>query len=721
MNASVMPIKAAISIDASARTRLRGRWLWVARTAWSLIALLVIVMFGLGLPLRVEDMRVPCALEECQNLHISIEGAQALEQVLGGTPLTYAIVAVAMESYLVLAFFVSGMVIAWRKSDDWMALFSSAALILAGAGLIAFLDTLALQIPIFAIPVRLIRSLGYPLIILLFYLFPNGRFTPVWARWPAFISAGLTPLVAFKYGLISPQGLPFLAIVLAGGVFSQIYRYRKVSSPAERQQTKWVIFGFTGMFLGIVICAVTFQLWPVKFQPSGFVIRSVPDFILAGPFAFVFAFVPWSLVPITFAISTLRFGLWNVDPILNRTLLYSVLTTLVIATYILSVGLLGMLLQAPGSLGVSLLGVGVVALILQPLRDRVQRGVNRLMYGERDDPYAVLSRLGQRLEAPLASDAVLSTLVETVTQSLKLPYAAIALGPGGDARIAATYGQPVAESARFPLIFQAETIGQLIVGPRASGETFNNAEKNLLANIAHQAGAAVHAAQLTVDLQRSRVRLVTTREEERRRLRRDLHDGLGPILASQGLKLAAARHLLNSDIASVGALLDQMIAQNETSVAEIRRLVYGLRPPTLDERGLVEAIRDHVAGSDGKGDAPAGLRVEVESLPAGLRPLPAAVEVAAYRIALEALTNVARHAQAQCCAIRFSLESRKHNTFLRVEVSDDGVGLAGTLRAGVGLRSMRERAEELGGSLTIEPASNGGTRVLAQLPLDGES
>jgi signal transduction histidine kinase len=150
-------------------------------------------------------------------------------------------------------------------------------------------------------------------------------------------------------------------------------------------------------------------------------------------------------------------------------------------------------------------------------------------------------------------------------------------------------------------------------------------------------------------------------------------------------------------------------------------VVYGLRPPALDERGLVQAIRDHVAGLDGSSAAPGRLQIEVESLPAELPPLPAAVEVAAYRIALEALTNVVRHAHARHAAIRFRLETGKRNTFLRVEVSDDGLGFPGSLRAGVGLRSMRERADELGGTLAIEPAQGGGTGVCARLPLDGEA
>ena len=213
-------------------------------------------------------------------------------------------------------------------------------------------------------------------------------------------------------------------------------------------------------------------------------------------------------------------------------------------------------------------------------------------------------------------------------------------------------------------------------------------------------------------LQQAHQRLITVVEEERRRLRRDLHDGLGPALASVGLKVAAAKQLLRRDPDSVASLLDQVLVQNQETVREVRRLVYGLRPPVLDERGLAEAIRAHILNSQSS-----GLQIEVGELPIGLPPLPAAVEVAAYRIALEALTNVIRHAQAGHCAIQFTQIGNGRATALQIEVVDDGIGLPNELRVGVGLRSMRERAEELGGTYVIESGMGGGTRVCVKIPL----
>jgi signal transduction histidine kinase len=328
------------------------------------------------------------------------------------------------------------------------------------------------------------------------------------------------------------------------------------------------------------------------------------------------------------------------------------------------------------------------------------------MYGERDEPYTVLSRLGQRLETTLAPDAVLPAVVRTVAEALKLPYAAIEVERNDGFEAAAVTGRPVDDPLRLPLVYGGETVGRLVLGPRARGEAFAPADRRLLDDLAHQIGAAVHAARLTADLQRSRERLVTAREEERRRLRRDLHDGLGPQLAAQTLKVGSARTLYPRDPTVADALLSELEADMEAALSDIRRLVYDLRPPALDELGLAGAIREVAEQYGAKGP-----RISVHA-PEHPSALPAAVEVAAYRIAQEALTNVVRHAEARVCLVRLSLDDG-----LELEVTDDGVGLPKERRAGVGLCSMRERAEELGGTCMVGPGPSKGTRVLARLPL----
>ncbi len=207
---------------------------------------------------------------------------------------------------------------------------------------------------------------------------------------------------------------------------------------------------------------------------------------------------------------------------------------------------------------------------------------------------------------------------------------------------------------------------------------------------------------------------MTAREEERRRLRRDLHDGLGSRLAALNLQAGALRGLIRRDPDAADEAVVELRDEVRASIADIRRLVYGLRPPALDELGLVAAIRQRAAAHavvDSTGESN-NLRVEVDA-PERLPALPAAVEAAAYRIVEEALTNVVRHAQAGSCVVRLALEEGA----LCVEVTDDGVGLPAGRAAGVGLLSMRERAAELGGECVVETAQKGGTRVQARLPL----
>jgi signal transduction histidine kinase len=277
----------------------------------------------------------------------------------------------------------------------------------------------------------------------------------------------------------------------------------------------------------------------------------------------------------------------------------------------------------------------------------------------------------------------------------------------------AFYGTPAPGPVRVPLVYRSETIGYLLLAARL-GDMFSKADQHLLADLARQAGVAVYAVRLTThlqhlteNLQQARERLVTTREEERRRLRRDLHDGLGPTLASLTFKVDAARNLLVLDSARAERLLVEVRQQAQGAISDIRRLVYNLRPPALDELGLLSALREQAAHYQHQ-----GLEVEFDT-PSTLPPLPAAVEVAVYRIAQEALTNVARHASAQHCLLCLSIDAEA----LHLDISDDGQGIPAGHPIGVGLHAMHERASELGGSCTITRGSTDGTMIQVRLPL----
>ena len=478
----------------------------------------------------------------------------------------------------------------------------------------------------------------------------------------------------------------------------------------ERQQLKWFLFAAVPltvflMLNGIDALVANFTT-DFSFHPVYWCMNW--EYLTPASYASGFALLA---VPIFTYIAIVRYNLYDINVVINRTLVYGALTVLIVGIYVVAVGGLGVLFQARGDLSISLLATGLVAVLFQPLRGRLQRDVNRLMYGERDDPYAVTSRLGRRLEAALAPESVLSTIAETVAQALKLPYAAILLKEGEGFRSAAAYGSPRGEPETLPLVYQREEIGRLVLSPRSPGESFSDADRRLLEDLARQAEVAVHAVRLTADLQRSRERLVATREEERRRLRRDLHDGLGAQLAGLNVQAGTLRRLIPQDPVAADELAVELREELRAAISDIRRLVYDLRPPALDDLGLAEALRQLAARYDSK-DKP--LRVQVETSENSPN-LPAAVEVAVYRITQEALTNVARHAQAKTCVVQLDV-----NRDVMLEIVDDGVGIPAGRSAGVGLSSMRERAAELGGSCVVEKASKRGTRVLVRLPLSEE-
>jgi two-component system NarL family sensor kinase len=492
-----------------------------------------------------------------------------------------------------------------------------------------------------------------------------------------------------------------LVIGVIGSVASLFVRFRG-SKGIERQQLKWMAYAGMILILGILLGSALPSIFPNSPTASelGIVLTSV---VQLG-------------IVIAAAIAILKHHLYDVDILINRTLVYGGLTAITMGIYVLVVGYLGELLQVQNNSIVPFIATGFIAVMFQPLRQRLQGLVNRMMYGERDDPFSVISQLNTKLEAAVQPEVILPTLVETVAQVLKLPYVAIEVGKQEVNKVIAETGQSQQDNEKFPLTYQNEVIGNLIVGCRGPSENFTESELKLLRNIAQQAGAAVHAVHLTADLRRSRQQLVTTREEERRRLRRDLHDGLGPVLASQGLKIAAASELLESDPSKARQLLVEIGAQNETTLEEIRELVYALRPSALDELGLVGAVRDFSAALNNASNSDTELQIDILETTDGLPPLPAAIEVAAYRIVTEALTNVTRHSNAHRCEVSITVESRNGNPALLLDISDDGIGMPSKRKPSVGMTSMRERAEEIGGTIRIESEKDRGTRVYARLP-----
>ncbi len=552
-------------------------------------------------------------------------------------------------------------------------------------------------------------ALALPLSALLL-LMPDGRLA-LRRRWPVPAAVALGTVLAssavstqptFDLGTAVPienplaldtpavivAGIVGAILVIAGLVASLaafIVRYRR-SDGDERQQLRWVAIS---LGLAVPLFIVGALLWGV-----------VPGAEVLPALAFL-------ALPTGIAVAVLRYRLYEIDLVVNRALVYGAMTVGVIGSYVAIVGLIGATLSPRGDLLVSLVVTGVVAVCFQPLRERVQRFVNRRMYGERDDPYTAIAGLGRTLASSLHLDAVLPTVVETIGRTLALQYVGVALAADGapqDGGAAAEYGTPAPEILSFPLVHQGIGVGELRLAPRP-GERLRERDHRLIVDLAPQVAAAVYAVRLSQELQLARQRIVQLREEERRRIRRDLHDGLGPALAGLTFTLEAVRNLADSDLQRADDLLVSATEQVRTMIGDVRRLIYGLRPPTLDQLGLAASLRGLAAQESSPGTS-----VTFDA-PSSIPPLSAAVEVAAYWIAQEALTNVKRHAQARTCNVRVAVEA----IALHLEIADDGEGLT-SRSTGIGLHTMKERAAEVGGTCEIGTRAGGGTLVTASLP-----
>jgi two-component system NarL family sensor kinase len=564
-------------------------------------------------------------------------------------------------------------------------------------GLLAWLRSWVVYVPVGLLPIALL-------------LFPTGRLPST--RWrfalalaitsvavPALFLAVAATIAPDPLGLFGPPGGPEIDGLLAAakigmrlaqlslllGVLSLFARMR-VASDTERRQILCLFLGAIVLVLGL-----------------GLAYAGVTAAWVVGAAA----------LPVAAGVAILWHRLYDLDLFMNRSLVYLGLSAVLLAGFA-AIVLLGNHVAArvlPDGAW-TLIAVALVALSLDPLRRRLQRSVDRLLYGNRNDPYAVMTALGRGLGSSSTDEpTMLADVAEAVARSLALPYAAIeVLSPAGTTRTEGwgrRHGQPIG----LPLAYRGKPIGRLLVTPRTISGRLYERDRRLLEDIAHPVALTVNAVELSSGLQRAREQLVTMREEERRRLRRDLHDGLGPNLAAMVMQLDAASNVLRRDPAAVEPVLAGLRTAAQEAVGEIRRLVYELRPPALDELGLVGAIREWIERFSCGDSAEDGLTLTFDA-PSELPCLSAAVEVAALRIVQEAITNVVRHARARVCRVRLAADGA-----LVVDVEDDGRGLPDDRSPGVGLGSMTERADEVGGTCTITSRSGGGTRVHAVLPL----
>lgn len=533
-------------------------------------------------------------------------------------------------------------------------------------------------------------------------LFPDGR--PLSPRWrlvvvatvvtaPLFVvemGAGLeTPSNGLPLGYLTLPSYDQVAwlwvaaelrgvVLLALALVVLVLRYRR-GSELLRRQLLWLVLAT----LCVIVALVTWV------------------FVQGAPIAVLFV-IP--LIPAAITVAVLQHNLFDIRLLLSRALVYAVLSGAVFAVYAGLVVVLGLVVDAQYGAGV--LAALVVALAFGPARSRAQRLVDQALYGDRRDPALAMTRVGSQLTA--GSSGGLPGVVTALRESMRLPYVAVRTPD----RVLAEVGSAGADRTEVQLDYAGENVGTLVVGIRRGESQLAPPDRALLDVVAAPLALAVHATRLTADLQHSRERAATAREEERRRLRRDLHDGLGPRLTGVAFRADAAANLLDTDPDEVRRLLAALSTDTRTAIADIRRIVYGLRPPVLDQLGLVGALAQQLVSL--RRDDGAALHADFDA--ATLPTLPTAVEVAAYRIATEAVANASRHSTATRLTVRLQHVSSDRGDDLVVEVSDDGSALNGTWHAGVGLTAMHERADELGGSCDAGPTAEGG-RVVARLPV----
>jgi signal transduction histidine kinase len=657
----------------------------LARTGWSLVLLIAASVCALSFPDSLRAVAASCPASRCADF----AGVQAVVN------LVLAAVWLATAAVVLLAGPLARPT-AWIGATfvaQALAVTAGPALTVAGAGRTG----------------RALEAVALTMAMLVTATFPDGRFVPPWVRW---VFAGFVVEQAFVV-VVPPSsgstldvvgGVVYFA-VLATAVGGQVYRYRRVSDATQRRQTKWLVYGLA-LFL-VVSLAVSLPYFAPNWAPSLVAPGSPYD-----QFQTIVAALAVGVIPVCVTIAVVREQLFDIDVVIGRTLVYVTLTLVVALVYLAVVAGAGALLGGSGDTLLPLLAAAVVAVLFQPVRALVQRRVRRLLYGMQDEPYEALSGLGRRLAATLPEEDLEARVVSTVRETLRVPYVAIAQRRDDGYVITREDGTPTANRLTLPLLNQGEEVGLLLVDDEP-GRRLTEPGRALLSDLARQAGPAVHGVRLTASLrtaveqlQAARERLVVAGEEERRRMRRNLHDELAPTLAAARLTASTAADLVDRDPDAAVRALDRLQANLLAAVDDIRRLVDELRPVSLDERGLVGAIRER-AGA---------LRGQVEVTVEETQPvpeLPAAVEVAAYRICQEALMNVLKHSSATTCRVRLAAE----DGHLELEVADDGVGAVPGDTSGVGLASMRERAAELGGECVVSIRAGAGTRVAVRLPL----
>ncbi|WP_148570968.1 sensor histidine kinase [Nocardioides caldifontis] len=588
-----------------------------------------------------------------------------------------------------------------RNRCGWLLVAAGFSAVYAALGQYSLWNLLVAPLPgaAFADWVSMFGFAVYELVIpLVALLFPDGRLPS--RRWRPFawslvVGAGM---VAVGRALVpgpsdvsrqvqNPLGVEQLEllnyVVIVGAywcigigvpvaVWSLLRRTRRAVG-RDRAQLQWLLLGGVVLVLGVV-ATITLRTGGDQLFALG----------LLGP-------------PVGIAVAVLRHRLFDVELVLSRSIVWTLLLALVGGGWAALTLRLDPALAGTRS---GLVVVGLLAVLALAVRSGLQALVDRWWFPHRQGVRTLAPRVARAVASATGPREALGELVAALRTELRLPYAALR-GP-----VTVEHGSPPDRVEQLDATAMGRDMGVLEVAPRRPGEGFGREERRLLEDAAAYAAMLAYAAVLVTDVEQSRSRIVLAREEERRRLRNDLHDGVGPGLAGIALQLdALAGRLERAGQPEASVQARGIRDRVRGTVAEVRAVSHGLRPPVLDQIGLAEALRQQVAGLAG---------IEGRTDLDDLSGIPAALEVAVHAVASESLANVVRHSAAS----RVRLEVERTADELVLRVADNGRGMPARPRPGVGLTSMRQRAAEVGGRVEHRPVEGGGTEVTLTVPLD---
>jgi signal transduction histidine kinase len=570
-------------------------------------------------------------------------------------------------------------------------------------------------------------------------LFPNGQ--PLSRRWRVAIwvalgsTAFFTLTTAFAPGPLEdpvfleenpfPLRVPESAIAIADGIgaigmfaafgasiISLVLRLRR-SRGEERQQMKWLAFA---LVLTVAIVAAGFLIGGIM---------AVDSTTLAGNILIALILAALAFVPVAAGIAILKYRLYDIDVVINKTLVYGALAAFITAVYVaIAVGIGSVVGSADEpNLGLQIASTAVVAVAFQPVRERVQRLANRLVYGSRATPYEVMAGFSRRVAGTLSVHDVLREMAEAAGTGIGARRARVRLLLPNGERVVAWPDDGHAETDQvlaIPVGYRGEPIGEIAVD-KSPGEPITPAERALLDDLASQAGLVMHNVRLTEDLaaradqladqseqlRRSRERLVTARDVQRRRLERDIREGPQQRLLAIGGRLRDATGRVERDPQGTAEILDDLTRQANSTLEGLRDLARGIFPPLLADRGIVPALQAHVrkVGADAAIEASPGFADER---------FDPDTEATVYFCCLQAIQNVVRHAGNARTIVRLERDADGAVVF---SVRDEGPGFdLDRVPRGIGFDIMQDRVDALGGELEVVSSPGAGTAVIGRVP-----